>query len=161
VVRILAVGSPHGDDRACWEVVEWLGQRPVPGVEAAVLAGPLDLLGLLEGCTRLVVVDACRSGAAPGTVVRIDWPDARLYGSAGPSSHGVGVAEALALAEALGKLPPRVTLIGVEVGICGPGAEMGPEVQAALPELYRQILEEICPAERRKLPDPGAGGGKP
>src|SRR5262245_42204459 len=103
-VRVLAVGSPHGDDRAGWEVVERLCRERRPGIEAAVLSEPLRLMEHLDGCGRLVIVDACRSGAEPGKVVRLNWPDGRLANSAGPSTHGFGVATALALAEALGRL---------------------------------------------------------
>jgi hydrogenase maturation protease len=143
-VRLLAAGSPHGDDRIGWEVVERLREERLPGVEPVVLAEPLRLLEHLDGCGCLVVVDACRSGAEPGTVVRLAWSEARPATHRAESTHGFGVAEVLALAEALGRLPPRVVLLGVEAQVCGPGAGLSPAVRAALPELRRQVLEEIC-----------------
>jgi len=141
-VRVLAVGSPHGDDRVGWEIVERLQQEVPPGVEVALLPEPVALLEQLEGCACLVLVDACRGGGAPGTVIRLTWPDRRLAGGAGPSTHGLGVGTTLDLAEALGRLPPRVVLIGVEAGECTPGAALSPPVRAALPELHRSALEE-------------------
>jgi hydrogenase maturation protease len=152
VMRVLAIGSPHGDDRVGCELLDRLRQQLPAGVEAETLAEPLALLEHLDGCSRLVVVDACRTGATPGTVIRLAWPDCGLSQDAGASTHGFGVAAALGLAQALGKLPPRVVLIGVEVEACGPGATLSPAVRAALPELCRRVLEEI---------DDNAGGGRP
>jgi hydrogenase maturation protease len=140
--RVLAVGSPHGDDRAGWEVVGRL-RREVPGVDAAAIRDPVSVLHHLAGCTGLVVVDACRSGAPPGTVRRLAWPDAGLDGRGGHSTHGLGLAGALDLAAVLGRLPPRVILFGVEAQGCEPGAEISPPVRAALPGLYRRVLAEV------------------
>jgi hydrogenase maturation protease len=137
------VGSPHGDDQAAWEAVRQLQQQLPPGVEAAALADPLGLLEWLDACACLVVVDACHSGAAPGTVVRLAWPDCRLADHTSPSSHGFGVAAVLGLAQALGRLPQRVVLIGIEAGVCEPGAELSPAARAALPELSRRVNEEV------------------
>jgi hydrogenase maturation protease len=143
-VRVLGVGSPHGDDRAGWEVVARLRREAPPGVEAAVLNQPLRLLEHLDGCSCLILVDACRTGAEPGTVVRLAWPACPPGGmGAGSSTHGVGMAAALGLAEALGRLPTRVVLLGVETGRCDPGASLSPPVRAALPGLYKRVLEEV------------------
>jgi hydrogenase maturation protease len=136
------VGSPHGDDRAGWEVVERL-RRFTPRVDARILYQPSSLIHHLDGCECLVVVDACRSGAKPGTVRRRTWPDPDLEKQDGPSTHGFGIADALALAEVLGRLPPRVVLVGIEVQACEPGGEISPPVRAALPELYQRVLAEI------------------
>ena len=54
---------------------------------------------------------------------------------------------ALAIAEALGRLPTRVILFGIEAGPCEPGAGLSTNVRAALPELYRRVLKEILEAE--------------
>jgi hydrogenase maturation protease len=140
--RILAVGSPHGDDRAGWEVVERL-RREAPGLDAAVLHDPVGLLDYLEGCTRLVLMDACQSGAEPGTIRRLTWPAAELKQTDGASTHGLGVVNALALAEALGRLPPRVILFCIEAWGCEPGAALSPSVRDALPKLYQRVLAEI------------------
>jgi hydrogenase maturation protease len=142
-VRVLAVGSPHGDDQVGWEALRQLRRQLPAGVVAAAVADPLGVLDWLDGCACLVLVDACHSGAPPGTVVRLAWPDDRLAGRANPSSHGFGVAEVLALAEALGRLPPRVVLMGVDAAACQPGAALSPPVRAALAELTRRVLEEV------------------
>jgi hydrogenase maturation protease len=140
--RVLALGSPHGDDQAGWRIVERLA-REAPDIEAVALKVPADLLERVQDCTTLIVVDACRSGAEPGTIFRAAWPGGWPDGWAGLSSHGLGVAETLALAGALGRLPQRVVLLGVEIQQCSPGVGLSQPVQAALPELYRRVLAEV------------------
>jgi hydrogenase maturation protease len=142
-VRILAVGSPHGDDQAAWHVAERLRRKPLPGVEAVAVSDPVRILDYLGGCERLVLLDACRSGAKPGTVLRLVWPDPRLHERAGSSTHGFGVVKVLELADRLGWLPPSVVLIGIEAEACYPTTEASPAVRRALPNLYRQVLTEV------------------
>jgi hydrogenase maturation protease len=147
-VRVVAVGSPHGDDQAGWQLIERLRQEEVPGLEAACVPEPLGLLDHLEGCEALVLVDACRSGAAPGTIVRLDWPDPRLEACGSASTHGFGVARVLALAATLGRLPSRVVILGIEADACRPGAEISPAVTDALESLQRLVLREAGLLER-------------
>ena len=122
-------------------------QQSVPTIAFDSVSNPLRLPEHLDGCDRLVILDACRSGAEPGSIVRLKWPDDRLSISAGHSTHGFGVGAALAIAEALGRLPTRVILFGIEAGPCEPGAGLSTNVRAALPELYRRVLKEILEAE--------------
>jgi hydrogenase maturation protease len=136
------VGSPHGDDQVSWHVVERLRRRPFPGIEAVALSNPVRVLDYLEGCERLILVDACRRGAEPGTVLRLVWPDDRLHEHAGFSTHGFGVVRVLELADRLHRLPPSIVLIGIEAEACYPTAEISPSVRRALPKLYRQVLAE-------------------
>ena len=140
--RVVGVGSPHGDDRIGWDLIEALtAAGPPAGVEAVCLRTPLDLLEHLDGCETLVVVDACRGGGSPGTIVEVDRDLLATEGAAGSSSHGLGLREALALAEALGRLPPRVIVFGVEMG---PAAEVP---VGALRERLRALgLEDRDPA---------------
>jgi hydrogenase maturation protease len=142
-IHVLAIGSPHGDDQVSWHVVDRLGRNPLPGLHTAALNDPVGVLDYLEGCERLVLVDACRSGAEPGTVIRLVWPDARLQERESASTHGFGVVKVLELAAVLGDLPSHVVLIGVEALTCAPGAEISPPVRRALPRLYRQLLTEV------------------
>ncbi len=111
------MGSPHGDDAVGWAVVDELaaGSALPRGVRPARCERPpLALVEALAGADAAVVVDATRSGLAPGTVHE---PSADGLREARPlSCHGLGVAHALALARALGRLPPRLAIVGVEAG---------------------------------------------
>jgi hydrogenase maturation protease len=117
---ILGIGSPFGDDRAGWLVIDALQVA----VDARVLAGAgihiaaLDrpgaaLLEHMRGFDCVVLVDAMRSGA-PGTIIAIDLDELKTAGLW--SSHALGVAEALALGATLDALPPEVLLFGIATG---------------------------------------------
>jgi len=144
-VRILGIGSPAGDDQAGWRVVDALRARL--GARADVALDKLDrpgagLLAHLEDATHVVLIDAVSSGAAPGTIRRVDRADWRNH-AGGLSSHGFGVFDALALAEALGSLPPALALYGVEIGAAEPGDDLTPAVRAAVDELAARIADSL------------------
>ena len=113
---VAGVGSPAPGDRIGWAVLDRVAARPEAG--AAVLHR-LDrpasaLVTVLAGAERGVVVDAAVADEPPGTVLRLSGTDA-LGVNRPLSSHGFGVAEALALGQALGDLPERLVVIGVVV----------------------------------------------
>jgi hydrogenase maturation protease len=86
-----------------------------------------------------------RSGAEPGTVHRVDVSDgplpARLRSSS--STHAVGVGEAIELARALDRLPPRVLVFGVEGARFEAGTKLSAAVDAAIDPLVKTILAEL------------------
>ena len=149
-VRVVGVGSPHGDDRVGWRLVEDLAESAGPGVEAVTVTQPLGLLDHLDGCSALIVVDACRAGRAPGSVVVLTWPEDRPEFEGSGSTHGLDLAMALEMADVLGRLPPSVLLFAVEAGACGPVADLSPDLESSLPELDRR-LREVVEGQRWRL----------
>ncbi|WP_324781047.1 hydrogenase maturation protease [Thiobacillus sedimenti] len=146
-VRILGVGSPAGDDQAGWLVVDALLEAGV-GTGERVVVAKLDRPGAslvphLERCDWLILVDAMQGGGTPGEVRHFDEDDWPGY-ARGVSSHGFGVAEALALARALGSLPPRIDLYGIELGTAMPQAEPGPAVRASARHLAQRIAGSVA-----------------
>lgn len=144
-LRVVGVGSPHGDDAVAWEVIrrlrELLGE--LPGVEWATVDGGQRLLDLLDGRGMLILVDALAGDGTPGTIHRLDWPDPRLAGLRPGSTHDLKPAQALQLAGALGVLPPVVTIFGIEARAFGPQEELSRAVADAVPELVRWIAEQV------------------
>ncbi len=141
--RVLGLGSPHGDDAAGWLVVARL--RRHPGLTAHLeIIEPSELLDHLGDCRRLMLIDACHSNQPPGTIFRLQWPDSRLRCQRRRSSHALGLGDTLCLAETLGWLPPRIIVWGVEISQTEPGGDLTPELRRALPELERQILQELA-----------------
>lgn len=151
-VRILGIGSPFGDDRVGWEVIArlrtggYLARFPAGAIAAECCDRPgAGLVAHLAGADRAILVDAMRSGAAPGTIRRL--ADTDIDATAGLlSSHGFGLAEALALARALGAAPRRLIVFGVELSRARPGDEMSPAVRAAIPEVLAYIARELVPS---------------
>src|SRR5262245_39058101 len=107
-VRIFAVGSPHGDDQIGWRALERLQSENIPGVQLTALVTPLGLLDHLQGCRAVVLLDACRGGSPPGSIVRLTWPFPTDE-CPSASSHGFGTVATIALAESLGVALPRIT----------------------------------------------------
>ena len=143
---IIGLGSWHGDDRVGWRLVEWLCERREPTVPAFALEEPTRIIDYLDDCEHLVIVDACLSGAEPGTILRLTWPDPRFDQLRSDSSHSFGLGASLRLAERLRKLPRRVVVFAVEVGQCHSMRELSVEVERALPKLKQRVLRESVEA---------------
>lgn len=143
---VVGLGSPHGDDRVGWAVAARLAGGVPAGTRVEAAADPLALADPPAGCELLVVVDASRGAGPPGSVHRIAWPDANVTTTRGVSSHGVGLAAALDLAAALGRLPRRVVVFAVEGESAEATAELSPTVEVVVPEVVARVIEEINPA---------------
>ena len=104
----------------------------------------LALLDLWAGSDAVVLVDAIRSGATPGTIHRFDASEeplpSELRGSS--STHAVGIGEAIELARSLRRLPRRVLVLGVEGRRFDAGAGLSAEVEAGLDGLADLVLGE-------------------
>jgi len=147
-IVIVGCGGAAGDDAAGLAVIARLraeGGLP-PGVRLHAVTSGEQLLDLLDDAAALIVVDAVASGAPPGTLHRLRWPSARLDGLRPGSTHQLGPAAALALADALGMLPPEVVALGVELDRATPAAGLGEAVAGALP-----ALADAVRAEARRL----------
>lgn len=142
-VRILGIGSPSGDDQAGWLTVDALLAAGVDGVVLEKLDRPgANLLPLLENASRVILIDAMAGNGRAGEIRRFDRQDWPGY-SGGLSSHGFGVLAALSLAQALGSLPPRLDVYGIEIGSANPGDEAGQDVQAAARRLAAMIAGSL------------------
>ena len=129
---IVGVGNDwRGDDGAGLEVA-----RRLRGVEA--VGDPAALLDAWDGADHVIVVDAVRSGAAPGTIHRLD-PDCLPAAAALRSTHGAGLAEAIELGRALDRLPARLELYGIEGGCFEPGSGLTPAVVSAVEALCGEL----------------------
>jgi hydrogenase maturation protease len=94
-VLVIGLGNPlRGDDGVGPRLVEELNHRGLPGEVTALDggAGGLDLLQVLEGWQRVVVVDAADVGREPGQFVRFTLHQAGLAQAADPFSlHSAGL----------------------------------------------------------------------
>ena len=117
-ILVAGLGSPVGDDRIGWQVVEALGKRgDLPDdVTVVALPHPMALAPLLQEADRALIIDAVVTGGPPGELHELDLkkvpPPARVCSS----SHGTDLAEVIALVERVGRLPRELRLLGVEIG---------------------------------------------
>ena len=104
----------------------------------------LNLLDLWDGADRVIIVDAVKSGAAPGTVHSFDASLLPPRDVMPVSSHGMNVIDAVELGRLLGRLPAQLTIIGVEILSEEPfHVGLTPEVEAAVPRARERVLEAI------------------
>lgn len=144
-MTVVGVGNVlRGDDAAGLAVVRAVrARRP----DVRVLEWTSDLLLMFDEIapeSSAILVDAVVTGSAPGTVLRWDAANSVLPAAAvRTSTHAFSLAAAVEMARALGKLPQRVTLFGIEGANFDEGGEMSPPVAAALPALVGRILAEV------------------
>jgi hydrogenase maturation protease len=152
---IACCGRPTAGDDALGPLVARMlrAEGLPPGVELVdVGASPAKLLDHLGNRTALIVVDAMAiAGHTAGELIDCSWEDARhaVFGCDAPTSstHGLGLAHQLALAEALGLLPRSVRLIGLTIEQTSIGRDPGDAVRRHLPKLVgsvRSVADELA-----------------
>ena len=116
------------------------------------------LLDLFEVNDDLVLIDATRSAAAPGTRVTFSASEqavpADLFHY---STHRFGLAEAVETARALGTLPPRVMIHGIEGARFEAGTELSASVREAASDLVKTLVDAALPSTDRPAEPVAAG----
>jgi hydrogenase maturation protease len=153
---VLCVGNPFRRDDGVAPAVAGLLRGALPhGVPVVELDGePSRIVDAWSGAGLAIVVDATRSGAAPGSVRRVE-----IAGGDGPcpgtaadplpatrqaSSHGASLGEAVALGRAIGRLPGRLVLYAVEAGDLGAGPGLSDPVARAVPTVAARVRADAA-----------------
>jgi len=143
---VIGVGNEYRkDDRFGIDVIRMLESRLPAGAKTLQLSGEgAALIEALENVEAAWVVDAVSSGGTPGTTYRLDLAEetvpSRFFHY---STHDFAVAEALEMARALGKLPGKTVVFGVEGADFESGEGLSPVVKPAVARVAEKILEEI------------------
>jgi hydrogenase maturation protease len=150
-VVVIGVGnSMRRDDGAGLAVVARARPRLPRTVSVTECRGDATrLLDAWEGAEWAVVVDAARwPGASPGEVA---WIADAESGSAGDvldgadalGTHGLGVAHAIRLGRALGRLPGRLALLAVAVDDAGYGTDLCAPVEHGVDVAAGVLVEHV------------------
>lgn len=118
VARLVVIGAGNrfrGDDGVGPMVVRHLQGALPEDVAMEVVSGEAtDLLACWEHAQAVILIDATRGSEAPGTIVRLNLgTDTVPLARADPSSHGLGVAEAIRMGYALGTLPKDFIIFSI------------------------------------------------
>jgi hydrogenase maturation protease len=133
---VICFGNPlHGDDGFGQHVLQRLRARGIDAVDGGT-AG-LNALSHFDGCAKVIVVDAVRTGDPVGTVHRLT----QLAPPGGEFSlHELGVASLLAALPD----PPEVVVIGAEVGEIQPFTDrLSAPLETAVPAAVRLVEAEF------------------
>ena len=144
---IIGVGNPdRGDDGAGHAVVRALRDLPLPGVDLKTVCGEATkLIEAWSGADEVVVIDASHSGTEPGARRRFDARAGDLPAALErASTHGFGVAEAVALARNLDRLPRHLEICTIE----GENFEFGATLTAAVAVAAQSLAEQLADCVR-------------
>lgn len=102
------------------------------------------LMELWKGADRVIVIDAVRSGAAPGTVSRFDATlvplPALMFQD---STHAFSLVQAVELSRTLNQLPRQLIVYGVEGQKFEAGTDLSPAGEFGVRGVVERVLQEL------------------
>ena len=143
---VIGIGNADRGDDAAGLLVARRVRAATPRREVTVTELIGDQLALLDtwgGVKDVYVIDAVRSGGAPGTVYRFDAVhplDARFRHR---GTHTLSLADVIELARALGRLPAHLIGYGIEGAVFELGASLSPAVEPAVEAVARRLIAEL------------------
>jgi hydrogenase maturation protease len=142
----IGIGNPYRSDDAVGLILaQQLHIRNLAGVNVIDSNG--EGLALMESWANesaVILLDAIVTGGQPGTIHRINaWEQPVPPDALGYSTHHFSIAEAIELARTLHQLPDNLIIYGIEGESYAIGEGLSPVVQASVPEVLRQIEQEI------------------
>ena len=158
---ILGVGNPLlGDDGVGVHVVDEIRRRAAAGTvelpaRTEILDGGTRGIGLLPdvaGARAVVMVDAARLGAEPGTIAVIPGETigtGATRGATAVPASTAGVAELVDVARFTGTLPAATSLVGIQPAAIAVGIELSGPVGAVLDDAIRATLREARELDAR------------
>ena len=148
-VRVIGWGSHHcGDDQAgLWAANALRAILPLEVDVRADVAGGANLHAWCQNVDALVVIDAAEATAdlPLGTVRRVDYraePRA-LQTLSSPGTHGIGLVDALSLAERLDVLPQEVFIYAIAAERFEPGDPLSEALRQPLMNLVRSVRSDV------------------
>ena len=146
-MKVIAAGNAfYGDDGVGAAVLEAIrAGETFPGAELIdIQTDALALLDHFEPGRRHVIVDAAQMGLEPGEVAAFRPDEVRMrIRQDNLSVHGIGLAEAFALAGKTGCMPADVLIVGVEPARIEINTGLSDAVAAAVPRVVAIIQAEV------------------
>ncbi len=131
------------DDSVGLRALEVLEERYELPEEVDLLDGGtlgLDLLPRLEGYANILIADCVTTGREPGTLVRVEGDDVPTVFARCLSPHQMGLQDLIAVLQLQGRMPERLTVIGVEPESLEVGLELSGPVRSSLPRMVEAVV---------------------
>ncbi len=145
-IVVIGIGNQYrSDDGVGIVVARRLRERFLTRITVLEESGEgAALIDSWRGATWLMLVDAVRSGAPPGTIHRLDAHAAPVpAGFFHYSTHAFSVAEAIELARSLDQLPPHVIVYGIEGENFAAGVGLSHAVEQAVEAVVERAADEV------------------
>jgi hydrogenase maturation protease len=143
---ILGIGNVLLKDEGIGvRVAERMQQMSLPP-DVEVLEGGvkgLDLIYFIEGRDKVIVVDAVKAGAPPGTLFRFTDKDLAAKKGNLRSAHGIDFSDVVAIAGFMGIKPPEIVFLGIEPESLDASMELSPLIEKNIPVLINLVMKEI------------------
>jgi hydrogenase maturation protease len=152
---VIGLGNPlMGDEGVGWHVAESLSHDPRLPAAAEVVCGGTDLLrhaGRMEQCSRVIVVDALRDDAEPGSVWAWGEPGGAGASACQPppglnnhqdNAHCLSAVQAIQLLRLT--VPAPITLLGISIPSATLQPGLSPELAARMPAILERVLRELA-----------------
>jgi len=130
---------------------EGVGVHVIQEMEDMELPGHIELLDIgtsspdlsshLEGVSKIIVIDALKSGGPPGTIYRCTPKDLLANEEEPISLREIGLMETLDMARKMGREIDAV-IIGVEPKVLDWGVELSAEVKKQVPAIIEAVFKE-------------------
>jgi hydrogenase maturation protease len=144
---VLGAGNPlMGDDGLGIEVLEAITTKWLEAPDMRFLDGGIwgmRLLPHIEEADRLLVIDAMRTGATPGTLVRLEREEIPRHLRTKISPHQIDLSEVFAVAELRGTFPREAVVLGIEPAEIDTYLEISREVIVSVPSLITAVEEQL------------------
>ena len=144
---VLGIGNTILTDEAAGvRAVEALEQTYKVPPNVQVIDGGTSGMEMIEDLSNLdflVVVDVVKTGAAPGTVVKIAGDEIPVFFRRKLSPHQIALPDVLASLELLDTMPKEIVVLGVEPVSLELGMEMTPTVAGKIPVLMAMAVAEL------------------
>jgi hydrogenase maturation protease len=124
-----------GDDGVGVQVARGLAARYTFPPHVEILDGGtlgLDLIAYVCETERLLVIDAAKTGAPPGTITVFRGGDVPAVMRSLLSAHEASLCDLLAALTLIGKMPEQFVTVGIEPQVIAPSLDLSPAVRSAL-----------------------------
>jgi hydrogenase maturation protease len=145
-VLVVGVGNEYrNDDGVGLLVARAIKKRQFPNVVVQEESGEgAALIDAWKGFQNVLVADAVSSGAAPGTIFRIDVQKetvpAKFFHY---STHAFSISEAIELARVMNVLPSTLIVYGIEGYDFAAGTALSIPVQHAVDAMIERMIKEM------------------
>ena len=143
---IIGVGNEYRrDDGAGPEVARRIDKLNLPQVRVLLHSGEgASLLEHFHEADLVIIIDAAQSESSPGAVHFFDAGNSPIPSAFfNYSTHAFSVAEAVELGRALGKLPTRLLVYGIEGTDFSAGIGLTEAVQVSVDTVVERITNDL------------------